>query len=96
MDDGGFATAGRFGLPEWAAIADLGLFGGALTFYLWAFALERTTPTRVASTITVNPVTASMVAALVLGEPIGLHLLVGITAVGAGIWLASTSPHPTA
>ena len=45
-----------------------------------------------ASTITVNPVTASAVAAFLLDEPIGLRLLVGVAAVGAGIWLASTSP----
>ena len=89
---GGFAAAGGFGPPEWAAIAYLGLFGGALVFYLWAFALARTTPTRVASTITVNPVTASAVAAFLLDEPIGLRLVVGVAAVGAGIWLASTSP----
>jgi drug/metabolite transporter (DMT)-like permease len=89
---GGFAAAGGFGPPQWATIAYLGLFGAALVFYLWAFALARTTPTRVASTITVNPVTASAVAAFLLGEPVGLHLLAGIAAVGAGIWLASTSP----
>jgi drug/metabolite transporter (DMT)-like permease len=88
---GGFAAAGGFGLPQWATVVYLGLFGGALVFYLWAFALARTTPTRVASTITVNPITASAVAALLLGEPVGLHLVVGIAAVGAGIWLASTS-----
>ena len=88
---GGFAAAGAFGLPQWAAVAYLGVFGAALTFYLWAFALDRTTPTRVASTITVNPVTAATVAALLLGEPIGLHLLAGIAAVGVGIWFASTA-----
>ena len=36
----------------------LGAFGSALTFYLWAFALARTTPTRVAISVTVNPVAA--------------------------------------
>jgi drug/metabolite transporter (DMT)-like permease len=91
---GGFLTAVGFGPPQWAAIAYLGVFGAAATFYLWAFALERTTPTRVASTITVNPVTAATVAALLLGEPVGLPLLVGIAAVGAGIWVASTDPRP--
>ncbi len=87
---GGFAAAERFGRREWAAIGYLGIFGAALVFYLWAFALERTTPTRVASTITVNPVTASIVAALLLGEPIGLNLVAGIAAVAVGIWIAST------
>jgi drug/metabolite transporter (DMT)-like permease len=91
---GGFAATARFGPAEWTAIGYLGLFGAALVFYLWAFALERTTPTRVASSITVNPVTASVVAALLLGEPIGLNLVVGVTAVFAGIWIASTNPRP--
>ena len=91
---GGFAAAGRFGPREWAAIGYLGVFGAALVFYLWAFALERTTPTRVASTITVNPVTASIVAALLLGEPIGLNLAAGVAAVFAGIWIASTERRP--
>jgi drug/metabolite transporter (DMT)-like permease len=91
---GGFAATGRFGRAEWAAVGYLGAFGAALVFYLWAFALERTTPTRVASTITVNPVMAAVVASAILGEPIGLNLVVGVTAVAAGIWIASTSPHP--
>ena len=38
----------RFGPPQWFGALYLGAFGSALTFYLWAFALERTTPTRVA------------------------------------------------
>ena len=91
---GGFAATGGFAPPQWAAIAYLGVFGAALNFYLWSFALERTTPTRVASTITVNPVAAATVAALLLGEPLGLHLLAGIAAVGAGIWIASTDVRP--
>jgi drug/metabolite transporter (DMT)-like permease len=91
---GGFAAASRFGPAQWAAIGYLGVFGAALVFYLWAFALDRTTPTRVTSTITVNPVTASIVAALLLGEPIGLNLLVGVAAVFAGIWIASTTGPP--
>jgi drug/metabolite transporter (DMT)-like permease len=91
---GGFAAAGRFGPKEWTAIGYLGVFGAALVFYLWAFALERTTPTRVVSTITVNPVTASIVAALLLGEPIGISLVAGVAAVVAGIWIASTERRP--
>lgn len=93
---GGFAAAGGFGAPQWVAIVYLGLGGSALTFYLWGFALERTTPTRVANTITVNPMTASVVAAIVLAEPIGLNLVVGVAAVFAGIWIASTDRrvHP--
>ena len=53
----------------------LGAFGAALTFYLWAFALERTTPTRVAISVTVNPVTASLVGAVLLDEPLSWNLV---------------------
>ncbi|WP_164066836.1 EamA family transporter, partial [Serratia marcescens] len=64
----------------------LGAFGAALTFYLWAFALERTTPTRVAISVTVNPIAASVVGAALLGEPLSWNLMAGIVAVFAGIW----------
>jgi len=70
----------------------LGVFGGAAAFYLWVYALERTTPTRVANTMTVNPVAASLLAAVLIGEPLGVHLLFGVVAVAAGIWLASSTP----
>jgi drug/metabolite transporter (DMT)-like permease len=96
-----FALAGRglvpeaFGAPQWAAVLFIGIFGAALNFYLWVWALERTTPTRVATTITVNPVSASLLAALIVGEPIGLNLVAGIAAVLAGIWVAATERRPT-
>ena len=63
----------------------------ALTFYLWAFALARTTPTRVAISVTVNPVAASLVGAILLHEPIGWNLVGGIVTVFAGIWIATTT-----
>jgi drug/metabolite transporter (DMT)-like permease len=79
-----------FGGPQWAAVLFIGVFGAALNFYLWVWALERTTPTRVATTITINPVSASLLAALLLGEPIRLNLALGIAAVLAGILIAAT------
>lgn len=93
---GGFAAALEFSAPQWTAVASLGVCAAALSFYLWVFALERTTPTRVANTITVNPVTAALLAVPLLGEPIGLNLVLGLAAVGGGIWIASTEPAPRA
>ena len=87
---GGFAVLADFGRPQWTAILYLGLIGSALSFFFWVSALERTTPTRVASTLTINPVTASILAAMLLGEPIGFNLLLGIVAVAIGIWIATT------
>lgn len=88
---GGFAGVASFGAPQWGAIAYLGIFGGAIVFLLWALALERTTPTRVAVSVTVNPVTASLVGALLLDEPIGLSLVVGLAMVLIGIAVATRS-----
>ena len=88
---GSFAPVAGFGTPQCLAAAYLGAFGAALTFYLWAFALERTTPTRVAISVTVNPITASLVGAWLLNEPLRWNLAAGIVAVFAGIWIATTS-----
>jgi drug/metabolite transporter (DMT)-like permease len=89
---GSFAPVAAFGLPQWGAAFYLGAFGAALTFYLWSFALERTTPTRVAISVTVNPITASLVGAVLLGEPVSVNLAAGIVTVFAGIWIATTAP----
>jgi drug/metabolite transporter (DMT)-like permease len=88
---GSFAPVESFGPPQWIAATYLGAFGAALTFYLWAFALERTTPTRVAISVTVNPITASLVGAVLLDEPLRWNLAAGIVAVFAGIWIATTA-----
>lgn len=86
----GFAAAAHFDASQWAAIVYLGIFGSAVAFILWVIALSRTSPTRTAVTITVNPVFASIVGAVAIGEGIGLNLIVGLAAVAAGIWIATT------
>jgi drug/metabolite transporter (DMT)-like permease len=94
---GSFAPVADFGNPQWLAVTYLGAFGSALTFYLWAFALARTTPTRVAISVTVNPVAAALVGAVLLHEPLSWNLVGGIVTVFAGIWIATTSgrwPRP--
>ncbi|QIG91360.1 MULTISPECIES: DMT family transporter [unclassified Bradyrhizobium] len=90
---GSFAPVADFGAPQWFGAIYLGAFGAALTFYLWAFALERTTPTRVAISVTVNPIAASLVGAVLLGEPLSWNLMAGIVTVFAGIWIATTQPQ---
>ena len=87
---GGFAVTRSFDTAQWIAVFYLGVFGGALAFFLWVLALRMTTPTRVANTMTVNPIAASLLAAVIVAEPIGWNLIVGLIAVAAGIWLAST------
>ena len=91
---GRFEPVTRFHTPQWLALAYLAVFGGAVGFFLWSFALAHTTPTRVAIAVTVNPVAAGLVGAALLGEPIGWNLVIGLIAVFAGIWIASFETKP--
>src|SRR5262249_22817054 len=84
-----------FGAPQWIAGAYLGIGGGALAFILWVLALERATPTRVANTMTVNPIAAALLATWLVDEPITANLIVGLLAVFLGIWIATTESRTT-
>ena len=88
---GSVAVLSAFGPPEWTAAAYLGIGGGALAFILWVLALERATPTQVATTMTVNPIAAGLLAAELMDEPITPNLVVGLIAVFGGILIATWS-----
>lgn len=79
-----------FNAAQWTAGLYLGIGGGAAAFILWVMALQRTTPTLVANTMTVNPIAAGLLATQLVGEPITLNLVLGLIAVFAGIWIATT------
>lgn len=89
---GSVAVLGHFSTPQWIAGLYLGIAGGALAFILWVLvlALERATLTRVANTMTVNPVAAALLATQLVGEPITANLVLGLVAVFAGIWIATS------
>lgn len=87
---GSLAAVSQFGTPQWIAGIYLGVAGGALAFILCVLALERASPTRVANTMTINPVAAGLLAAQLVGEPITPNLVVGLIAVFAGIWIATS------
>jgi drug/metabolite transporter (DMT)-like permease len=87
---GSLATLSSLGTPQWIAGIYLGIGGGALAFILWVMALERATPTRVAATMTVNPLAAGLLANQLVGEPITPNLVAGLAAVFCGIWLATS------
>jgi drug/metabolite transporter (DMT)-like permease len=91
---GSVAILGTFGSSQWIAGIYLGIGGGALAFILWVMALERASPTRVAATMTVNPLAAGLLATQLVGEPITPNLVLGLVAVFAGIWIATTEAKP--
>jgi drug/metabolite transporter (DMT)-like permease len=73
----------------WLAALYLGLFGGALSFWLWNLGLGRTSATNVAVAVTVNPVSAMLFGSLLLAEPLTADLLGGLVLVAAGILLTA-------
>lgn len=91
---GHVAILGSFGTPQWVAGLYLGVAGGALAFILWVLALQNASPTRVANTMTVNPIAAALLAAMLIGEQITMNLIVGLVAVLLGIWLATSEASP--
>jgi drug/metabolite transporter (DMT)-like permease len=87
---GSIVALKSFGSSQWIAGIYLGVGGGAAAFILWVMALQRASPTRVAATITVNPIAAGLLATQLVGEPITPNLVIGLVAVVAGIWIATT------
>src|SRR3954452_9196601 len=86
---GGIEAVMAFGGPQWAAAVYLATFCGAGIYYLWSFALGTVSPTVVALTVTVSPITAAIFGALLLGEPIRLAL--GLACSG---WLRGSGSPP--
>ena len=54
----GAALVTRFAPDQWLAAIYLAAGGGALAFFLWVYALQYASPSRVANTMTVNPFVA--------------------------------------
>lgn len=71
----------------WLAIAYIGIAGGALSFFLYAWSLGQTAPTTTMILLPLNPITAVIAGALFLHEPLSVELFVGLILVVAGIFL---------
>jgi drug/metabolite transporter (DMT)-like permease len=87
---GGGAMVMRFTPDQWLAAIYLAAGGGALAFFLWVYALQYASPSRVANTMTVNPFVSGLLAALILHEPVTVQLAAGLVAVCVGLWIATT------
>ena len=88
----GAAGLPAFSLWEWTLVAFIGTFGGSIGYYLFVWALEKGTPARVAVFVPLNPITATVLGATVLDEPLSASFLVGLVCVVLGILLADSGP----
>ncbi len=85
--EGFFTTWPVFTPSGWLAIVFIGLSSG-LGYFLWLWALQHTTPTRVAIFLALNPITAGILGWLLLGESLSLPFLGGLLLVVLGLLLA--------
>ncbi|MEQ8347796.1 MAG: DMT family transporter [Sneathiellaceae bacterium] len=87
---GGTATA----LPPlsrdgWLGLLFLGTFGGAIQFSLFTWALRWLPPSRAVIYLALSPVSAMLLAVLLLGEAVTVLLVAGLAAVIAAILVAN-------
>jgi drug/metabolite transporter (DMT)-like permease len=89
--EGFFASWPRFTAGGWAAVGFIGLASG-IGYYLWLWALNRTTPTKVTVFLALSPLTAAALGALFLGESLSTAALVGLVSVVLGLAAAHHEP----
>lgn len=90
--EGFFNSLPRFTMGGWLAVIFIGISSG-VGYFLWLWALGRTTPTRVTVFLALSPVTATGFGALLLGERISPISLLGLACVALGLWLAHRQAH---
>ena len=71
----------------WAAVLFIGVSSG-IGYFGWLWALRHASPTRVTVFLGLSPVTAALLGALLLAEPVTLPLLLGLAVLLVGLWLA--------
>ncbi len=72
----------------------LGVLGGAVSFSLWTAALRYLSPTQVAVYINLNPMAATLLAALMLHERLSATFVLGFAAVAAGVMIVNWTRAP--
>ncbi len=92
---GFFTTAPRFSPGGLSAVLFIGS-GSGIGYFLWLWALNHMSPTRVTVFLALSPLTATVLGAALLGEIISSAFLFGLASVAAGLWLAHRELAPAA
>lgn len=85
--EGFFNAWPRLPIEAWAVILFIGISSG-IGYFLWLWALSRTSATRVTVFLALSPLTAAALGALFLRETITPIMLIGFALVAAGLWVA--------
>jgi drug/metabolite transporter (DMT)-like permease len=93
--EGFFGSLPHFTAGGWLAVVFIGISSG-IGYYLWLWALNHTTPTKVTVFLALSPITAAGLGALLLGERISMMLFLGLACVVLGLWIAHLQGHTPA
>ena len=85
--EGFFSSLPHFTTAGWLAVVFIGISSG-IGYYLWLWALNHTTPTKVTVFLALSPITAAGLGAFLLGETISMMLFAGLACVVFGLWIA--------
>lgn len=85
--EGFFGAFPRFTAGGWLAVVFIGVNSG-IGYYLWLWALNHTTPTKVTVFLSLSPITATVLGAAFLAERLSTMSLLGLACVAFGLWLA--------
>ena len=91
--DGAFLRLPELSYHGWLAVLFLGTVGGAVQFSLFAWALRWLPPTRTVIYLSLNPISAVLLALAWLGESVTVTLVAGLVLVLTGIIIANL-PRP--
>ena len=80
---------GHYTLPEWGSVVYLGLFGTVIGFVWYYEGIRQIGPMRAGLFINFVPVSAIVLAFLILSEPVTLSLLIGAGLVLTGVYLTN-------
>ncbi len=87
--EGFFTRFPHFTTEGWLAVLFIGVSSGA-GYYLWLWALNHTTPTRVSVFLALSPITAAVLGTALLAERISVTSMVGFACVAIALCLASS------
>ncbi|NNE85655.1 MAG: DMT family transporter [Alphaproteobacteria bacterium] len=82
-----------FSLRGWIIMLALAIPGAALMTFAYGKALELITPMSAAITVGLNPLTAILLGAIVLSEPVTVRVVIGFILTVVGILLANWRPR---
>jgi drug/metabolite transporter (DMT)-like permease len=85
--EGFFGSWPRFTMGGWLAVLFIGVNSG-IGYFLWLWALNHTTPTKVTVFLALSPITAAWLGAVFLAERLSTMSLLGLVSVALGLWLA--------